>query len=459
MVYQINKVLNHFVGRPEKLFKEIVDRRVAGCCTYSLPNLLMQAVYLFLVQGQSRNKMNGFAKNFKSFKKNFELQFPGMKLAHFDTVNNVIRSIKVEELLGVLKRLIYSLIRGKVIKPIDGYYHILIDATGICSYKNAPVDNACHQTSKNGVTTYSAKVLEAKILTKDHMVLSLVSELISNEGKSEFDKQDCELMAFKRLAEQLHEYFPRLPICIHLDGLYANGPVMEICERFGWKYIITRKDGNLKDIDQQIIDKRIIEKKKFSYPVVLNPKCKKAVFGDANYHWVEDLTHQDYQFNYMEGIIPIYKPKTGSTEATKFAFITNLGIDEAKAIVADKKNGLDDDKIESAIMKLIECGRLRWKIENEGFNIQKNNGFNMEHKFVRNSITNLHKYYLLLQIAHIITQLTLKSKVVAAYLAKDATTTIQSLWEGLRSSILGEHLLNAERLVKNRNTKCQIRLE
>ncbi|QEC72383.1 hypothetical protein FSB73_12560 [Arachidicoccus ginsenosidivorans] len=55
----------------------------------------------------------------------------------------------------------------------------------------------------------------------------MASELLSNEGKGFYDKQDCELAAFSRLADQLHKLFPRLPICLHLDGLYANATVMK----------------------------------------------------------------------------------------------------------------------------------------------------------------------------------------------------------------------------------------
>jgi len=45
------------------------------------------------------------------------------------------------------------------------------------------------------------------------------------------------------------------------------------------------------------------------------------------------------------------------------SFITNLSI--------DKKN----------ISELASCARARWKIENETFNVLKNNGYHIEHNF------------------------------------------------------------------------------
>jgi hypothetical protein len=54
------------------------------------------------------------------------------------------------------------------------------------------------------------------------------------------------------------------------------------------------------------------------------------------------------------------------------------------------------------------AGRLRWKIENEGFNLQKNGGFGLEHAYSQNETA--HKvFYLLLQMATILFQLMTKS--------------------------------------------------
>jgi hypothetical protein len=33
------------------------------------------------------------------------------------------------------------------------------------------------------------------------------------------------------------------------------------------------------------------------------------------------------------------------------------------------------------VVELAGCGQVRWKIENETFNVLKNNGYNLEHSF------------------------------------------------------------------------------
>ena len=65
-------------------------------------------------------------------------------------------------------------------------------------------------------------------------------------------------------------------------------------------------------------------------------------------------------------------------------------------------------------MTLADGGRCRWKIENQGFNIQKNAGYGLEHIFSHN--TNAQKnFYLLLQIAHIINQLVEHGSLLAKF--------------------------------------------
>ncbi|MGC9522191.1 MAG: hypothetical protein ACP5HG_09990 [Anaerolineae bacterium] len=49
-------------------------------------------------------------------------------------------------------------------------------------------------------------------------------------------------------------------------------------------------------------------------------------------------------------------------------------------------------------------GRLRCKIENEGFNVQKNGGYALEHRYSEDP-TASKIFYLLLQIAHLLAQL------------------------------------------------------
>ena len=65
---------------------------------------------------------------------------------------------------------------------------------------------------------------------------------------------------------------------------------------------------------------------------------------------------------------------------------------------------------------------MRWKIENQGFNDQKNQGYQLGHKFSETSFNALQNYYQCLQIAHLINQLVIHSTTVNELLKQDKTS-------------------------------------
>ena len=72
---------------------------------------------------------------------------------------------------------------------------------------------------------------------------------------------------------------------------------------------------------------------------------------------------------------------------------------------------------------------MRWKIENEGFNSQKNLGYALEHKFSRKYPIAMQNYYQLLQMAHMINQLVERSNEVVNILREHSKQTIVDLWK------------------------------
>ena len=86
-------------------------------------------------------------------------------------------------------------------------------------------------------------------------------------------------------------------------------------------------------------------------------------------------------------------------------------------------------------------GRLRWKIENEGFNVQKNDGYEMEHPYSERP-NGFRVFYILLLMAHYISQLILHGNLIHA-LAKrfgSAKNFARRLAESLRNHLVSEDL-------------------
>ncbi|MBF0512159.1 MAG: hypothetical protein HQL13_07530, partial [Candidatus Omnitrophica bacterium] len=150
--------------------------------------------------------------------------------------------------------------------------------------------------------------------------LPMVSEWIENDG--DYNKQDCEINAFKRLIVKLRGYFPKLPICLLLDALYGGQPIFEAMQEVRMEWIVVFKEGrwstlypwvmSIKDHcskDNMIVDveeAEIEDRKKRSHGQRLRrgqPQNKKRIrFTETTYTWMTGLevpTKDRYPFNVM----------------------------------------------------------------------------------------------------------------------------------------------------------------
>ena len=82
---------------------------------------------------------------------------------------------------------------------------------------------------------------------------------------------------------------------------------------------------------------------------------------------------------------------------------------------------------------------MRWKIENEGFNVQKRGGYALEHAYT-NHPNSAKIFYFLLQIAHLLAQLLYKATLLNGDLtdrfgsAKNLAFRLLEAWRNARMS-------------------------
>jgi hypothetical protein len=233
-----------------------------------------------------------------------------------------------------------------------------------------------------------------------------------------FDKQDCERKAFVRLAEKLKKQYPRLPICILADGLYPYDDAFSICEKYEWKYIFVLPDKSLKTVQEELRLTRIQKPVQTGYTV----KEKWRIAGE--YRAQCNIPYKKHFLNWFQCLetrvkdIAPEKRTEKDIQSSCFEYVTN--------ITPNKEN----------IVELTCSGRLRWKVENEGFNTQKCRGYELEHKYCRKSYTGLKNYYTLLQIAAVLNQLVEKEKFVSQLLEVHSKETIVNLWNNLKAYML-----------------------
>lgn len=306
------------------------------------------------------------------------------EIPHMVTVNNYLSRLEPENLEKIRSQIIYDLIRCRAFEQARyrRRWLIAVDGTRLCSFKEENDPQCLHVTHKTSgageeKTTWYHSVLEAKIILGEGLVVSIASEFIENnaedarrqkEMNEEEIKQDCEIKAFKRLSEKLKKEFPRLPVCILADSLYAAEPVFAICEANQWEYIIRLKDGAMPGVTEEF------------------HKLKDRD-GENQYKgmkWVNEVETEKRKLNILE--LVERSGKGEKEEELRFQWVSSYRISKVTA---------------GGIAK---TGRKRWKIENEGFNNQKNHRFGITHVNSR-KYQAMKNHYLLIQLSDIIRQL------------------------------------------------------
>ena len=173
------------------------------------------------------------------------------EIPHYDTINNVFEQIEIEELRKIQKYMVNRLIRSKMFDKYrfkGKYFQIVIDGTSMMKFKKRHCKHCLkrvhNEGKENEYSIYYHYVLEAKLVVGE-IVISLDSEFVENEDEN-VEKQDCEIKVFYRMAKRIKKEYPKLPIVITGDALYACEPVIKRCKENKWEYIIRLKKDRLK---------------------------------------------------------------------------------------------------------------------------------------------------------------------------------------------------------------------
>lgn len=415
-IVDVMMLVRHFFKELPQWLDEMADPRNLSYITYTQSDLVLMGVLKNMCAVKSMRSMEETFNEqqcidtLRLLSGDREL----MEMPHADTLNYYLERLSPECLADVRKKMVKSLIRKKSFyrsRLLGKYWRVIIDGTGLFYFREKHCENCLVTTitrEENGkevkVKRYYHKVLEAKLVLAPDITISLDTEFIENENE-EVSKNDCEINAAKRLFKRLKKDYPRLPFCLQGDALYAAEPIMKICRKCGWKYILTQKETRQKALAE-------------SYEWIargggaetVKEIGKEGGTGEYINHVEEAAGKQEeanmYRYWYeTEG--------SGKKEKHEYQWITNIEL--------TKKN-LDE---------MIGAGRGRWKIENEGFNNQKNGIYDIEHLNSRNSNA-MKNHYLITQIADIIMQIYLSFSPLRKEIGQSIKNTSSRLLESFR---------------------------
>ena len=234
----------------------------------------------------------------------------------------------------------------RVLIALDGTEHF-------CSRKIK-----CRQCStrrrSDGGTEYFHTFLGASMVAPGHKhVLPLPPEFIVPRDGAE--KQDCERNAAKRWLAKHGDAVGHLRPVFLGDDLFACQPIVAAIQDAGGNFILTCKPASHQTITEYLHGATLEEHRQTT--------CKRGKRTTTVYRWLTAVplraTEDAIAINWFS--IEIFNDKAKRTYHN--SFVTDL------AVSAD------------TVAELAACGRARWKIENETFNVLKTGGYHLEHSF------------------------------------------------------------------------------
>jgi hypothetical protein len=403
---------------------------VQDACTYDKRFLAWWGLHLYLLQLGARRQLDYELRDAGAqvlANLNRLAQTEQTTLPVHDTLDHFIGHVKLAGWERLRRQCVQRLLRMKVLEAarLLGRPVLLLDATGLICFHRRHC--RCCLVQRHGKQMlYLHPVLEAKLLGPAGVVVSLGSEFIENadaddaKGKSaEQVKQDCELKAARRLLPRIKKEHPQLRFVLAVDNLYACGATFALAGELNWSYVVTFKEGRTPALWQE-----------YQSLLVMCPEnALTRRWGDGRvqqFRWVPHVDYQDsdgrrWKLNALE-----------CTETTTdgprhyFAWLTDLPVGH-KTVEEIAQQG----------------GRYRWKVENEGFNRQKNSGLNLEHVYSIDP-ENWKAYYLLLQIAFVLTQLSERGSLLRR-LALESGRPFWQLFGSLKN--VARRLLDSIRFV------------
>jgi hypothetical protein len=427
----ISQTINNYFPELYDKMRELEDHRKRS--DYNIAEIITACIAMFLFKEGSRNAFNNDRAEGK-FRKNYERIFK-MRLPHMDTVDGVMRVLGENKGLEFLKTtMVKVLLKKKTLhrfRLLNRYHIVAIDGSGVVSFLEKHCEHCLTKESKKGKITYFHNVLEAKIVCRNGFSISIASEWIENPSEG-FKKQDCELKAFKRLAEKIKKIYRQLPICIAADGLYPNKPFFDICKKNEWSYIVTLQEGNLPSVWKEV-EPLFDATTGNDYQETVSVGSKES---SSFFCWLNGIDYHGHKLNWFTCRERVTFPEKPDEKIQYFVRITNLELNRDN------------------IVEISQAARLRWKIENEGFNTQKNLGYGLGHKYSRVSWLAMKNYYQCLQIAHLINQLVELSTRCQEILG--GKITVKHLWKCMLGFLIYQHITDEEILLFS-HYKIQIR--
>jgi hypothetical protein len=350
------KSLNRLIGSLRGCCQALPDIRRGGDARYTMADIGLSAFSLFFMQSPSflahqRRLEEGQGRS------NCQTLFGLERIPSDNHIRSMLDPARPDHFHPVFTAVLTELeVAGGLedFRRLDGHVLIALDGTEYhCSDKLHCPHCSTRKRGKDKVEYFHAMVA-ATIVAPDHnRVVPLEPEFIVPQDGHE--KQDCESRAVRRWLEAHGRRHARLKPVYLGDDLLSRQPICEAVLAVDGHFLFVCKPSShatleeyLTGIDLPVLTRRV--------------KRGRAVF-EHRYRWLCDV------------------PLRGDADALTVNWLM-IEIVNAAGEVTYRNSFITDLPVgPDTVVELAACGRARWKIENESFNVLKTNGYNLEHNF------------------------------------------------------------------------------
>lgn len=332
------------------------DKRKGGEVVYSMADIGMAGFAPFFMQSES------FLAHQRSLEErrktsNCQSLFGMGQIPTDNHIRSMLDPVAPALLQPVFDQTLAALSRGgglQAFQRLGGRTLIALDGTEYFCSQKLGCPNCQTRKRSNGKTEHYHSMLAATIVAPGHdKAFPLMPEFIARQDGAE--KQDCERAAAKRwLAAHAERVRSLRPVYLG-DDLFACQPICEAALASGGDFLLTAKPQSHKAL-YDFMDGAACEE-------LSQTRKEGAKTLTYRYRWFCGAPLREEKpaldVNWLGLTICDAKGKT----VYDGAFVTSLPLTR------------------ETVVETAACARARWKIENEGFNVLKNNGYHLEHNF------------------------------------------------------------------------------
>lgn len=349
-------MFDYLVSKIHGAVVQIADHRKTTP-VYPLSDVLMSSFAMFSLKDPS---VLSFVENYPARAENLEAVYYIKSIPTDNGMRGILDPVNPDELLPVFQSLMSDDVVSSAVEShecfptLGGYTAIAVDGTGYFCSNTVSCPHCMVKKRKSGEEYYHQLAGACIVHPDKKTVFPVFGEPITKQDGA--TKNDCEYNAFKRLVPKIEQILPEEKKLILLDGLFATGPAIRTMLAHRMDFITVIKEGYVLVQVAELADKNQLAERTWYKGKSERIKCTAK--------WRNGLilngANSDITVNFLQ-----YKEIDTKTQRTIYAgkWITSL-------------------EIKSSIVKeFVKTARTRWKIENETFNVLKNQGYNLEHNY------------------------------------------------------------------------------